>query len=992
MLPYRSLSSLGLVWLAAPLQGQSIRLSGDLAPQLAEVRTNAFQFSRSGASVVFLAGQGGLDELFAAPRDGSVLPARLHAPLAGTGRWVRDFAPCSAERVVFRADLDSAGTRELYLAPLDASAAPVVLSGAPGVDVLQYEVTSDGASVVFLAERTPGVSEPFVVALDGGSGPIPLDPAGNDWELFQLSPDRSSLFLVRTTGLSQGLFRVPLDASQLPTRVATSDSFSPPCLSWSSRFGPISLSADGQHLAYMEQTLCTPPAFCDEQYTRIFGVDTGTGSVTLLDSGECDPQYTLISGAHVLLVKSGALRTVRTDGTGNVQLGSGVSNLVLTPDGSQVVFQQRAGSASVLSVAPVDGSTPPRLLAAGNLGDRLGVSANSRLVVYTETLPSGFRALQSVSVDGAGPLLLNAPEVPGRGVTSFVVATAGAALAYREERELDGVFELGGLDLDLIPRRLAVPTPGSSRLGQFGLSPDGRWLAFLESWNSLGDGLLLGAPIDGTTAPVEYAVPPVPGTVGGDVLDFRVADGGRQVVYRADQELDQSVQLYARQADGLTPVRTLSAGLPVRGTVEPGYVLAADGARVAFAYRRGFEVGLYTTRLDGGVPLELERGASTYGLLTLASDAGRLVYRRNADELRSVVLDGSSAPLDLLGVSFGPIERVDLVPDGVHALVLAGGRLLRVRLDGSGTPLELGPARIPAGAVASFLVTPDGAHVVLRADAEVDERFELYVQPLDGSLPAQKRSATLVAGGSVHDFALAATAARIVYRADQTIDGVDELYSVPLSGGTPLRLTPLGAGSRVEADYRVSVAGDAVYHRSGASHRSLFRVPLDGSAAPLRLHATPRAGTAGVTSFEESADGARLAFLAELRVPGLRELSSVPAAGGSVTTLATVTGSNGVRSFRLGGGEAFFLVEDFQHRPFALQRVPLDGRRAPALVHAPLAPGLGLADDYVPLRSGVVFRGDLEADERFELFRSDPSGPSTTGSAARPTVTRTILR
>jgi len=991
MLTCTSLASLGLVLLAAPLAGQSIRLSEELAPQLAEVGTNAFQFSRSGASVVFLAGTGGFDELFAVPRDGSAPPVRLHAPLAGSGRSVRDFAPCSAERVVFRADLDSAGTRELWLAPLDAGAAPLLLSGAPGVDVLQYGVTPDGARVVFLAEQTPGVSEPFVVALDGGSGPIPLDPAGNDWSHFQLAPDGSQVFLVRSTALTQALYRVPLDASQLPAPVATSDSFSPPCSSWNSRFGPLALSADGQHLAYTEVTECSPPQPCDQQYTRIFGVDA-SGAVTLLDSAECAPQTLALSGAHVLILSGGGLRTVRTDGTGNVTLGSSVRFFELTPDGSRVVFQRSVGSGLVLSVAPVDGSASPRDLAAGNLGDRLGVSASSNLVLYTETLPSGFRALQSVSVDGAGPLLLNAPEVPGRGVTSFMVASAGAGLAYREEREQSGVFELQGLDLALIPRRLAVPTPGSSTLGAFGLSPDGRWMAFIESWNALGGGVLFGAPLDGATAPVEYAVPPVPGSVGGDVLDFAVSDSGRQVVYRADQELDQSFQLYARQAEGLTPLRRLSESLPERGTVEPGYVLAPDGARVAFAHRRGFALGLYTTRLDAGAPLELERGASAYGLLTLAPAAGRLVYRRNTDELRSVALDGGSPPLDLLGSSFGPIERVDLAPDGVHALVLAGGRLLRVRLAGSGAPLELGPARIPAGAVVSFLVTPDSARVVLRADAEVDERFELYVQPLDGSGLAQKLSGVLVAGGSVHDFALAASVARVVYRADQTLDGVDELHSVPLSGGTPLRLTTLGAGSRVESDYRVSASGDAAYYRVSAGRASLFRVALDGSGAPLRLHAAPRPGTAGVTSFEESADGARLAFLADLRVPGLRELFSVPAAGGTVATLATVSGSDDVRSFRLAGGEAFFLLEDFLQRPFALQRVPLDGRRAPTLVHAPLAPGLGLADDYVPLRSGVVFRGDLESDERFELFRSDPSGPSTTGSAARPTITRTILR
>ena len=76
------------------------------------------------------------------------------------------------------------------------------------------------------------------------------------------------------------------------------------------------------------------------------------------------------------------------------------------------------------------------------------------------------------------------------------------------------------------------------------------------------------------------------------------------------------------------------------------------------------------------------------------------------------------------------VYRSDQDVDGVF-------ELFSVPVDGSLTPVKLSNPMVAGGdATAIFVLSPDGEHVVYRADELVDQRFDLLSVPVDGSQPA----------------------------------------------------------------------------------------------------------------------------------------------------------------------------------------------------------------------------------------------------------------
>src|SRR6185503_705324 len=117
--------------------------------------------------------------------------------------------------------------------------------------------------------------------------------------------------------------------------------------------------------------------------------------------------------------------------------------------------------------------------------------------------------------------------------------------------------------------------------------------------------------------------------------------------------------------------------------------------------------------------------------------------------------------------------------------------LFCVAADGSEAPVKVSGALIAAGDVRTSLATsPDGRWVVYLADAEVDDRVELYSAPTDGSAPPRKLNGPLVLGGDVQEnvgFRIIPDGAWVVYRADQEFDRQVELYGVPIDASLPAR-------------------------------------------------------------------------------------------------------------------------------------------------------------------------------------------------------------
>ena len=105
--------------------------------------------------------------------------------------------------------------------------------------------------------------------------------------------------------------------------------------------------------------------------------------------------------------------------------------------------------------------------------------------------------------------------------------------------------------------------------------------------------------------------------------------------------------------------------------------------------------------------------------------------------------------------------------------------------------------------VVDWALSPDRQWMALRADYEVDQKFELFVVPIDGGTPV-KVNGNMPANRDVFDFQWSPDSKRLVYWADQDIDQVTEIYLVEHSGANRVKINnPIGLLPTVEYEQPV---------------------------------------------------------------------------------------------------------------------------------------------------------------------------------------------
>jgi Tol biopolymer transport system component len=449
----------------------------------------------------------------------------------------------------------------------------------------------------------------------------------------------------------------------------------------------------------------------------------------------------------------------------------------------------------------------------------------------------------------------------------------------------------------------------------------------LLSWRGLSLAPLLCLPLAAQGGRLSATLVP-----GGDVVEFQLAPDGTRLVYRADQDVDGVFELYGVSLDGGTPVRL-------------------NGALVA----------------GGSVGRDFEHA------FRISPDGSRVVYM--ADEEQDDVLELFSAPLD----GSGPAVKLS-------GTLVAGGNVLAV------------PSFAPAVAFAP-MTSGAGARVLYVADQEVDEVFELYSAPLDGSQPAVKLSGPLVADGDVVLVSPPFTdgplwpqpspdGSRAVYRADQERDEVIELYSVPIDGSEPAtRLNPsLGLGGDVYSALFRPDSRTVLYvaNRGGVGPTELFRVPLEGTPARVRRTddrdaiSLPLAPFHHVDGVSIAPDGARAVYRANPAGGVNSQLYSVPIDGAhpssELSHLAdgriaqTGIGADGARVVYAAGGE-----ESFNDQVYS---VPIDGSEDRVRISAlGYAGGFELSPDA--RRAVYILRSGLSGPAQLHSAPLDGSEPST---------------
>jgi len=249
---------------SARLDGGEVPLA--LGGALASREVQAFEFSPDGARVVYLAGaEDGRNTLSCVAAEASAPPVELARGVASGFR----LHP-GGRLVLYAAESGPDGRLALFGASLDGAAGPLELAARPDASVGWFDVTPDGARVVYRLDRAgaaPGSelwtvslsTEPirtrladvegardcrlspdgrrvvyvgagetlFALALEGGAPPVAL-ASGVDG--FRVSPDGARVLCSSSSddGAGAALLSVPLDRSSSALRLAESGSGLPP--------------------------------------------------------------------------------------------------------------------------------------------------------------------------------------------------------------------------------------------------------------------------------------------------------------------------------------------------------------------------------------------------------------------------------------------------------------------------------------------------------------------------------------------------------------------------------------------------------------------------------------------------------------------------------------------------------------------------------------------------------------------------------------------
>jgi len=947
--------------LALPASAQAHKLNAALArPAGGDVRS--YRLSTNGDHVVFVADQDADDvyELFTARLVfGTVRREKLSGPLPPEGDVVDCLIAPGDQRVVYRGDQDTNNQNELYSVPIDGGT-PVKLSTPPVAVGLNYAASPDGTRVAYLGALTPGVIELYAAPLDGSAPAQKLSPtpvAGGDVQAFRFSPDGQRVIYLadqEVNGRAE-LYSAVLDGSRLPVKISGA-------LVAGGSVGSFEISADGARVVYRADQVR------DEQF-ELFGVPLDGGAVATLsalpDRRNRDVMSFALAGARAVyradqdtqdvfeaygVPLDGSLAPVRLNAP--LAAGQGVLEIALAPDGSRAAFVASSGTGSSYELfsAPSDGSAAAVRLNAplpafGTVMGGFQFTPDSTRVVYeAEQDVYPVTELYLAPADGsAPPSKLSPPLVSGGNVLIGFAFAGNQGVVFKADALTFGVVEL-----------FSAPLTGGPAV-------------------RLNGPLVFGGDVDTGV----FLLPDVA---------YQVSANGQRVVYLADQEEDETFELFGVPVTGSRPARKLNESMPlgpITGDVVQ-YDVSADGAwSVYLADQQAdglFE--LFRVSAFGGGPVarlsaDLVLGGGVQSF-RLSPDGSRAIYRADQDadevyELYMVPLDGSAPAQRLSGtlVAGGDVVTgYEFTPDGVRVLYAADqeqdgvDELYSVRADGSAPPVKLsvlgaGGAVVTTG---SFLrVSPLSDRVVYVADAVTDELYELFSVPTDGSAPPVKLNGPIVPTSGDVGFGsllgilarISPTGDRVLYLADQLVDRQLELFSVPLDGSLPaVKLSGAPLGQRAVGMPVFTSDGQRTLYTGSeiaSDRRELYVVPSDGSAPALLLTPGLAPGVEVEADYQVAAGDVRAVYRADAQTGDVPELYSVPldASAPPKRLNGALVGPNpGVRAefplepvFRLSpdGLHAVYTATE-QNASANLYSVPVDGS-APSVLLSKLHDG-----------------------------------------------------
>ncbi len=799
----------------------------------------------------------------------------------------------------------------LFSVLLDGSQPAICLvpPESPGFDALGFDfaITPDSQRVVFygtLSDGFCGASNPpfglragdgqvnaiFSVPIGGATRPTKLSdtiPTGSPVH-FEVTPNSERVVYVAFSGASE-VYSVPVDGSAAPVKLngpLVTGGQVAPSAPW---YPPFQITPDGTHVVYRADQLVY-------QRFELFSVPVVGGPATR------------ISGA--------------------MAAGGSVFDFQVSPDSSGVVFSADRVVDGVVELfgVPFGGGVfqlSPGLVAGGNVFD-FQISPDGAYVIYrADQQVDEIVELFTVATTGGPSTKISGTLVSGGDVRfrSWLVSPDSTRVAYLADQEIDEVLEVFGAPIAAAGASVRLndpldPGPPSGDVARYAVTPDSSTALYVADGDEEDVFELYRAPVAGGS------VVKLSGTLvsGGDVQDLRITPDGARSVYRADQNVNNRSELFSVPLDGSqAPLRLTSFG-DVRS-----YDLTPDGTRVLYLAQFG-GLKLYSVPIDGSqAPVQFSSAGQALQF-QISPDGTRVVYRTYFD-LYSAPTDGSQPAVKLNGrfgpdsgsyhVMLGPSFQIS--PDGKRVVYVADSmvdthyELFSVAIDGEGgggRSVRLNAPLPPGGDVLQFEISPAGKRVVYYADQEVDERYELYSVPIEGTRPLRradgssipgrvKLNGPLAAGGIVGygccyqaGFAISPNGSRVAFSAQSIDRNHHDLFITAIDGSqAPL---PITSGHFFVGDFRFSPGGERVVYLTTAVLSGIYSALVDGSQPPARLSEHPG-------PFSISPDGKWVVLRADRDVAGQFELFGAPIDGsldpiqlnGPFTADGDIGGTNG---------------------------------------------------------------------------------------------------
>ena len=462
--------------------------------------------------------------------------------------------PDGGERVSFLGDLEQDDLFDLFTVPASGGVDPIRFDidtpraqGLTGLPVF----SPDGSRAVFRGDfETEGVRELFSVATtDGGGTPIKLNGplVGDVQREIVITPDgQQVVYLAEELSNVEELYVVPIlggTSRRINNALKSSDVRD-----------DFKISPDGSFVVYRARN--------DSFRTELFSAPLAGGPPVLLN----DP----------------------------LQEFGGVLQFQISSDSSTVVYRsdQEVDNRFDLYQVPISGGIVERITGSEveeGVDDVFGISPDSTHVVYLNPrfVEGNFGTdIYAVDLEGGTPVRLNDPLPAGGFVSNFAIDPSSATVVFEGSAETNQLFELFSVSITggSVTKLSGDLSAADGTLG-FSISPDGTTVVFGVDRDPTTSAIireLLAAPLGGGS--VQSLAGPL--AANRDVERLEFSPNGQAVVYAAETNDDDRVELFVVPLDASAPPRRINQSLPagasVSASLNPEFQFSDDGRYILF--------------------------------------------------------------------------------------------------------------------------------------------------------------------------------------------------------------------------------------------------------------------------------------------------------------------------------------------------------------------------------------------------------------------------